>query len=145
MPGAKGILPLWYTDCFAFHAFAILKHLKSARFSTKNGCFSVFCGSISHAFHASMKRMTFWPLYLHKSWHTHPADSNGVKLVTLQTTGIQDLSAKQQGCLETVTVRHQDSRNKISLKYDFCTLLVGINSCHLRIVTQLKQPTKKYA
>ena len=29
---------------------AILKHLKSAHFSTKNGYFSVFCGSISHAF-----------------------------------------------------------------------------------------------
>ena len=33
----------------AFHALAILKHLKSAHFSTKNGYFSVFCGSISHA------------------------------------------------------------------------------------------------
>ena len=33
------------TDCSAFHAPAILKHLKSAHFSTKNGYFSVFCGS----------------------------------------------------------------------------------------------------
>ena len=32
------------------HTLAILKHLKSAHFSTKNGYFSVFCGSISHAF-----------------------------------------------------------------------------------------------
>ncbi len=30
--------------------FSILKHLKSAHFSTKNGYFSMFCGSISHAF-----------------------------------------------------------------------------------------------
>ena len=37
-------------SCFAFHALAILKHLKSAHFSTKNGYFSVFCGPISHAF-----------------------------------------------------------------------------------------------
>ena len=48
--GQKVFWPLWYTDCFAFHALAILKHLKSAHFSTKNGYFSVFCGSISHAF-----------------------------------------------------------------------------------------------
>ncbi len=39
-----------YTDCFAFHALAILKHLKFAHFSMKNGYFSVFVGSISHAF-----------------------------------------------------------------------------------------------
>ena len=30
--------------------FSILKHLKSAHFSTKNGYFSMFCRSISHAF-----------------------------------------------------------------------------------------------
>ena len=30
--------------------FSILKHLKSAHFSTKNGYFSMCCGSISHAF-----------------------------------------------------------------------------------------------
>ena len=50
MKGFLTFWPLWYTDCFAFHALAILKHLKSAHFSTKNGYFSVFCGSISHAF-----------------------------------------------------------------------------------------------
>ena len=33
------------TDCYALRAPAILKHLKSAHFSTKNGYFSVFCGS----------------------------------------------------------------------------------------------------
>ena len=33
------------TDYFALRAPVILKHLKSARFSTKNGYFSVFCGS----------------------------------------------------------------------------------------------------
>ena len=48
-------------------------------------------------FHASMKRMTVWPLYLHKSWHTHPADSNGVKLVTLQTTGYSGPAGKAAG------------------------------------------------
>ena len=48
--GQKVFWPLWHTDCFAFHAPAILKHLKFAHFSTKNGYFSVFCGSISHAF-----------------------------------------------------------------------------------------------
>ena len=36
------------TDCYALRAPAILKHLKSAHFSTKNGYFSVFCGSQSH-------------------------------------------------------------------------------------------------
>ena len=46
----KVFWPQWYTDCSAFHAPAILKHLKSAHFSTKNGYFSVFCGSRSHAF-----------------------------------------------------------------------------------------------
>ena len=40
----------WCTDFFALRASEILKHLKSAHFSSKNSCFSVFCGSQSHAF-----------------------------------------------------------------------------------------------
>ena len=38
--GQRVSCPRWYTDYFAFHALAILKHLKSTHFSTKNGYFS---------------------------------------------------------------------------------------------------------
>ena len=56
-------------SCFAFHAPAILKHLKSAHFSTKNGYFSVFCGSISHAF--SCKQETHDLLTLVSSYNPY--------------------------------------------------------------------------
>ncbi len=54
------------------------KHLKSAHFSTKNGYFSVFCGSISHAF--SCKHETHDLLHLVSSYHKTDKTSSKVLL-----------------------------------------------------------------
>ena len=40
--------PMIPTNCSALRAPAILKHLKSAHFSSKNGYFSVFCAPQGH-------------------------------------------------------------------------------------------------
>ena len=55
------------TDCSAFHAPAILKHLKFAHFSVKNGYFSVFLrvkrSRNPLASKLASDFLTFWPWY----------------------------------------------------------------------------------
>ena len=59
--GSKGILPpMIHGLLLCISCILYPKHLKSAHFSTKKWLLWCFCG-ISHAFHASMKRMTFDP------------------------------------------------------------------------------------
>ena len=63
--GQKVFCPLWYTDCFAFHAPAILKTFEIRPI---RATFSCFTGPKVMLFHASMKRITFWPWYHHKKY-----------------------------------------------------------------------------
>ena len=58
----KVFCPLWYTDCSAFHAPAILKTFE---IRPVRATFSCFTGPKVMLFHASMKRITFWPWYHH--------------------------------------------------------------------------------
>ena len=57
--GQKIFWFLWYTDCFAFHALAILKHLKFVHFLRKKATFRCLRVKISHAFF--MQAWNAWP------------------------------------------------------------------------------------
>ena len=63
--GQKIFWFLWYTDCFAFRALAILKHLKSAHFLRKMATFRCLRVNKSCFFILAWKSMTFWPWYHH--------------------------------------------------------------------------------